>query len=244
MFYKIKPMLFVLLLASLLVACATPATAVPTYVPIVATAVPAIPVNQITIPVGEGEEDVKATIIGNGDIAVVMHKTIYDTDTMSRWTPLIDSLSANEKLRMVLYTLRNVAGSDIHDASSPDKDSNAVFDYLRSEGINKIICISAGLPSVCADLQNEPEMIGLVAFPPEYVVSIEAGFPKLFITAETEPNGWSGNLQQTYENSAEPKTFKSYPVAVAGPVIFINADVGPQALADVTDFINGIVNSQ
>ncbi len=242
MFYKIKSILFVLLFV-VLVACSAPATPVPTSVPtpvptpvpVVATTIPAIQSHEITIPMEEGDEPIQATITGNGEIAVMMHKTRFDTDTMSRWTPLIDILSANEKLRMVLYTLRN-------DAETPDKDSKAVFDYLRAEGINGIICISAGLPSVCADLQNEPEMIGMVVFPPQYTVAIEAGFPKLFITADTER--FSGNLQQTYENSAEPKTFKSYAAAAEGPVIFINAEVGPQVLADITDFINGIVSGQ
>jgi len=229
----IRSTIIALLLAGLLVACAAPATPVP----VVATAIPDIQSNQVTILTEEGNEAIKATIIGNGDIAVMVHKTRFDTDTTSRWTPLVDILSANEKLRIVTYTLRNNGGTVI-------QDSRAVFDYLRAEGINRIICISVGLSQDCANLRKEPEIIGMVIFPGDNLIPIEAGFPKLFVTADTEPNGFAGSLQRAYENSAEPKTFKSYAVSADGPAIFSAPDVGPQVLADITDFINEIVSGQ
>ena len=240
MSHLIRSTLIALLLAGLLVACATPATPAPTLeptpVPVVATAIPDIPVNQITIPTGEGDGTIKATITGNGDIAVMIHKTRFDTDVRSYWTPLVDSLSANEKLRIVTYTLRN------YDTAL--KDGRLVLDYLRAEGITKIICISAGIGKVCTDLQKEPELIGMVKFPGDNLVPIEADFPKLFVAADADTNGFSVNLQQAYDDSAEPKTFKSYAVSAEGPAIFSVPDVGLQVLTDITDFINEIVNGQ
>ncbi len=239
MFYKIKSILFVLLLIGLLVACAAPATPVatlePTPIPVVATAIPDIPVTQVSIPTGElGDETIKATITGNGNIAVIVHKHRNDTDTTSLWTPLVDSLSANEKLRIVTYTLRN------YDTALTD--GRLVLEYLRAEGITRIICISAGIGKVCTDLQQEPELIGMVKFPGDNLAPIESDFPKLFVAAETDQ--FAVSLQQAYDDSAEPKTFKSYAVIADGPEIFSKADVGPQAIADITDFINGIVNGQ
>ena len=82
----------------------------------------------------------------------------------------------------------------------------------------------------------------MVFFPGDNLLPIEADLPKLFVTADADAGGLAGSLQQAYEHSAEPKTFKSY--AADGPAIFLKADVGPQVLADITDFINGIVSGQ
>ena len=240
MSHRIRSTLIAILLAGLLVACAAPATAVPTFeptpVPIVVTAIPDIPVNQITIPTGEGDGTIKATITGNGDIAVMIHKHRMDTDTRSYWTPLVDSLSANEKLRIVTYTLRRY--------ETALKDGRLVLDYLRAEGITRIICISGGIGQVCTDLQQEPELIGMVKFPGDNLTPVEADFPKLFVAADSDPNGFALSLQQAYDDSTEPKTFKSYATTAEGPAIFAKPDVGPQVLADITDFINGIVSGQ
>ena len=234
----IKSTLIALLLTGILVACAAPATAEPTHVPPAATAIPVstpdIQGNQVTLPTGDGDETIKATITGHGDIAVMVHKHRDDTDSRSYWTPLVDSLSANEKLRIVTYTLRGYETSL--------SDTRIVFDYLKAEGITKIICISASIGQVCTNLQKEPEIIGMVKFPGDNLVPIEADFPKLFVAADTDQ--FTDNLRQAYEDSAEPKTFKSYAVSADGPAIFSVPDVGPQVVADITDFINGIVSSQ
>jgi len=229
----IKSISFALLLVGVIGACAAPAISAPVSTQPADTAIPHILDDQITIPVGEGgDETIKATITGNGDIAVMVHKHRYDTDTKSYWTPLVDSLSANEKLRIITYTLRGY--------ETGVRDTRIVFDYLKAEGVTKIICISAGIGQVCTNLQDEPEIIGMVKFPGDILTPIEADFPKLFVASEAD----SDSLRQTYENSAEPKTFKSYAVSADGPAIFSVPDVGLQVVADITDFINGIVNSQ
>ena len=239
---------FVLLIAGSLVACAapthpqsptstpTPTTQLePTQPETGPTAVSSIPGEQVAISVAEENETFSATVTGDGEIGIILADTFgYDP---SRWLPLIDALKGNERLRMITFAYRD-------EDATPNQDTRAVFDYLRDEGIDKIICVGAGYGSrACGYLQNEPEIIGMVLIVIDNPV-INANFPKLFLTADADPLGLSGSTQRVYEQSAEPKSFKTYAAGVHGLALFTKADVGPQVLADITDFINGIVNSQ
>lgn len=248
----IKSTWFVLLLAGLLAACAAPATAVPTSAPVqpapataqpeptqpepIATLVPGIPGEQVAISVAADNETFNATVTGNGEVGVILADTFGYNPL--RWLPLIDALDDNEHLRMVTFTYRD-------EDATPNQDTRAVFDYLRAEGIDKIICVGAGYGSgACGFLQNEPEIIGMVFFASHLIPDIEADFPKLFLTADADPVAPSGIIQRAYEQAAEPKIFKTYTAGVHGQALFAKADVGPQVLADVTDFINEIVGVQ
>jgi len=243
-----------MLICVLLAGCAAPATATPapTSAPATAqpapttqpeptqpaptaTSVPSIPDGQVVISVDN--ETFNATITGNGEIGVILADTIgYDP---LRWLPLIDALDGNETLRMITFAYRD-------EDATPYKDTRAVLDYLRGQGIDKIICVGAGYgATACGYLQAEPEMIGMVFLAGFDVPNVDADFPKLFLTADTDPHtGAPAITQRAYEQSAEPKVFKSYAAGVHGPALFTNVDVGPQVLADITDFINGIANGQ
>ena len=216
----------------LLSACAAPA---PTTAP-APTSVPSIPGEQVAISVGEGNETINATITGDGDVAIIFANTVgYDS---SRWLPLIEALHSNEGLRMVTFVYRN------EDATSAE-DTRAVFDYLRTEGIDKVICVGAVYGSrACGYLQTEPEIAGMVLFTNAHVPVIETNFPKLFLAGSSDITGDLGAFQRTYEQSAEPKIFKSYDTDRNGPGLFTDPSVGPQVLADITDFVNGIVSGQ
>jgi hypothetical protein len=198
--------------------------------------VPSIPGEQIDIPSGDGDETINATITGNGEIGVILADTFGYNPL--RWLPLINALEGNENLRMVTFTYRD-------EDATPNQDTRAVFDYLRAEGIDKILCVGSGYGSrACGYLQDEPEMIGMVMITVDQPPSIEGDFPKLFLTAETDSITPAAVTQRVFEQSSEPKSFKLYAAGVHGPALFANADVGSQVLADITDFINGIVNSQ
>jgi len=242
----IKSTWFVLLIAGLLVACAAPA---PTLAPVpatqpestqpapAATSVPSIPSEQVTISVVADNETFDATVIGNGETAVIVANTVGN-DT-SRWLPLVDALSSNENLRIVTFAYRDEA------TDTSNADTRAVFEYLRTEGIKKIICVGSGYgSSACGYLQSEPEILGMVFISVDHIAKVDGIFPKLFLTADTDPVISAGQTQLVYEQSAEPKTFKTYAAGVHGPALFFKVDVGPQVLADITDFINEIVNSQ
>lgn len=248
----IKSTWIVLLLAGLLAACAAPATAVPTSAPVqpapataqpeptqpalAPTAVPSIPGEQVAISVAADNETFNATVTGNGEIGVILADTFGYNPL--RWLPLIEALDSNENLRMVTFAYRD-------EDATPNQDTRAVFDYLRAEGIDKIICVGAGYGSrACGYLQNEAEIIGMVLITVDQPSKIEGDFPKLFLTADTDSVTPAAVTQRVYEQSTEPKEFKSYVAGVHGPALFANTDVGPQVLADVTDFINGIVNGQ
>lgn len=191
---------------------------------------------QVSISVGKGAETLNATITGNGDVTIIIANTLGNDP--SRWAPLVDALSKTENLRIVTFTYRG-------DEDGHITDTIAVFDYLRAEGIDKIICIGAGPGSTaCAGLKNEPQIIGIVFFAGFQIPAIEADFPKLFLTADADPLGAAGPTERAHEQSAEPKVFKYYSAGVHGPALFFIADVGLQVLADVTDFIDEIVNGQ
>src|SRR5687767_567176 len=214
----IKSTWFALLLAGMLAACAAPATAVPTVTPVqpapataqpeptqpalTPAAVTGIPGEQVSISVAEENETFNATVTGNGEIGVILADTFGYNPL--RWLPLIDALDGNEHLRMVTFAYRN-------EDATPNQDTRAVFDYLRAEGIDKIICIGAGYGSrACGYLQNEPEIIGMVMITIDQPPKIEGDFPKLFLTADTDSITPAAVTQRVYEQSSEPKSFKSY----------------------------------
>jgi hypothetical protein len=249
MSHMIRVTWFILLIAGLLVACAAPAPILePTSAPAPATqpeptqpvtaptSTPGIPGEQVAIPVLEDNETFKATVTGNGEIGVILADTFGYNPL--RWLPLIEALDGNEHLRMVTFAYRD-------EDATPNQDTRAVFDYLLAQGIETIICIGAGYGARgCGYLQNEPEIIGMVLITIDQPSKIEGDFPKLFLTADTDSVTPAAVTQRVYEQSAEPKEFKSYAAGVHGPALFAKADVGPQVLADITSFINGIVNGQ
>lgn len=242
MSHMIRSTWFVLLIAGLLAACASPAPTLsptqpePTQPAPTTTSTPGIPGKQVVISVVEDNETFNATVTGNGEIGVILADTFGYNPL--RWLPLIDALDGNENLRMVTFAYRD-------EDATPNQDTRAVFDYLRAEGIDKIICVGAGYGSrACGYLQNEPEIIGMVLITVDQPSKIEGNFPKLFLTADTDSVTPAAVTQRVYEQSTEPKEFKSYAAGVHGPALFANADVGPQVLADITSFINGIVNGQ
>jgi hypothetical protein len=173
---------FILLMAGLLVACAAPA---PTSAPAPATqpeptqpataptSTPGIPGEEVVISVAEDNETFNAKVTGNGEIGVILADSFgYNP---ARWLPLVDALAGNENLRMVTFTYRD-------EDATPNQDTRAVFDYLRAEGIDKILCVGAGYGSrACGFLQGEPEIIGMVMINIDQPPQIEGDFPKLLI---------------------------------------------------------------
>ena len=249
MFHPYKSRFFVLLLTVLLTGCASPAatTSAPVQ-PAPATAQPestqpapaptsvtSIPGEQVTIPVTEDNEAFKATVTGNGEIGVILADTFGYNPL--RWMPLIDALDGNERLRMVTFMYRD-------EDATPNQDTHAVFDYLRTEGLDKIICVGAGYGSrACGYLQNEPEIIGMVIITVDQP-KIEADFPKLFLTADTDSITPAAVTQRIYEQSTEPKEYKLYKSGRHGNGLFTDPEVGSQVLADINNFINEIISSQ
>ncbi len=247
MSYTIKPILSALLLAALLSGCAAPpfdaTESIPTSTPppptqAAPTKTPPPVKVQVEIPVNTERftGSFPATMTGNGSVGFIFANT--EVNDPSEWQPLVDALDGNENLRMATFAFR-----DVHSTSFAD--TRAVFDYLRANGIDKVICIGSYYGAgACADLRTEPEIIGMVFFPSPIIPFLQEDFPKLFLTADADPSGYAGILQQVYERSAEPKIFKSYSSGRHGPALFTDPEVGSQALADVVLFINEIVNGQ
>src|SRR5215211_2460467 len=132
MLSNIRPLLVFVFIVNFLFGCATPTSAPtqPTAVPTqpTPTSTPGIPVEQVTIPVENAS--FPATVMGNGEIAVIIAST--GEDTPSDWEPLVQALSTNEHLRIITFAYRDLVGT-------ADKDMAAVLDYVRNADITKII---------------------------------------------------------------------------------------------------------
>ena len=237
---NIRSLFLLVFVGGLLAGCAAPATipptptqSPPTQTP--PTSTPTLVTQQVDISAGEGNETVSAKVTGSGETAIIIADT--GLDTYSQWAPLVDALKTNTNLRIVTFAYRDITSTGFEDIT-------AVLDYVRAEGIQKIVCVGAGIGSrYCTNLQKEPDMIGIVLISADGL-AIDSDFPKLFLTAETDPFGMAGSTERVYNQSAEPKAFNTYPASAHGPALFSKEDVGPQALADITSFINEIVNGQ
>jgi len=237
---NIRSLFLLVFVGGLLAGCAAPATTPPTPTQspptqALPTSTPALVTQQVAISAGEDNETINATVTGTGEIAILIADS--GTGTISEWAPLVDTLKTNKNLRIVTFAYRDIT-------STGTKDITAVLDYLRAEGIQKTVCVGAGIGSrFCTNLQQEPDVIGMVLIGADGL-AIDSDFPKLFITADADPLGMAGSTERVYNQSAEPKSFKSYAASVSGPALFAKADVGPQVLAEITSFIDGIVNEQ
>lgn len=251
MVYTRPKIFFLLLLAGLLVGCAAPAPT-PTATESVATStpppptkmaptktpIPVIPGVQVDIPVSTETftGTFPATVTGSGEVGFIITNT--ESNDPLPWLPLVEALGSNENLSTVTFAFRDGHGTSF-------ADTRAVFDYLRADDISKVICIGGYYGAgACAALQTEPEIIGMVFFPSPIIPKIEKGFPKLFLTADADPSGYTGPLQRAYEQAAEPKIFKSYASGKYGPMLFVDPNVSSQVLTDITTFVNEIVSSQ
>lgn len=234
---NIRSLFLIVFVVGFLVGCAAPATIAPTPTQSpptqpAPTSTPGISIQQVDISTGEDNETINATVTGKGEIAIIIANT--GEAAISDWAPLVDALETNKNLRIVTFAYRDVY-------STGDKDVTAVLDYLRAEGIKKTVCIGAGIGSrFCANRKQEPDIIGMVLIATNGL-AIDADFPKLFLTTAADPFRMAGSTERVYNQSAEPKVFKTYPASVHGPALFFKEDVGPQVLADITDFINGII---
>jgi hypothetical protein len=242
MSHLIKSLFVVLLLAG----CAAPAPTATTPVIVstetslppteaipAATATLAILGVQVSIAVEDGNEMFDARVIGDGEVAIILGHGINDSAGL---VPLVEALSRNENIRIVTFAYRDVE-------ATVSEDTRAVFDYLRAQGQNRIICIAYGFGQTCGALQHEPEIIGMVFYDSAFVPVIEADFPKLFLASDPgSPFVTVGEIQREYDQAAEPKMFKTYESGRFGLGVFGDPNAGPQLLADITDFINGIIN--
>lgn len=244
MSHFIKSLFVVLLLAGC--AAATPTVTVPVIVSTetslpptetipTATATLGISGVQVSIPVEDGSETFAATVTGSGDVALILG---HGSNEALSLAPLVDALSNNHHLRILTFGYRDVE-------ATVSEDTRAVFDYLRAQGQNRIICFAYGFGQTCGALQHEPEIIGMVFYDSAFVPAIEADFPKLFLASDPgSPFVTVGQIQREYGQAAEPKTFKTYESGRFGLGVFTDPKAGPQLLADITEFINEIVNSQ
>lgn len=177
-----------------------------------------------------------ATVTGSGTVGIILTNT--ESNDPLLWLPLVGALEGNENLRMVTFSFR-----DVHSTSAVD--TRAVFDYLHTEGVDKIICMGSYYGAgACAALHTEPEIAGMVFFPSPIIPKIEEDFPKLFLTGDTDSSGYIGPLQRAYDQAAEPKIFKTYASGRHGPTLFTDPEIGSQVLLDIKNFVDEIVGGQ
>jgi hypothetical protein len=207
----------------------------PTEAPPAATSTPGISGVQVSIPVEQDNEMFNATVTGNGAVAVILGHAVNEAASL---VPLVEALSNIKNVSIVTFAYRDVE-------STISEDTRAVFDYLRAEGQNRIICITYGFGQTCGALQNEPEIVGMVFYDSIYIPVMEADFPKLFLASDPgSPFVSVGQVQLEYDRAAEPKIFKTYESGRFGLGVFTDPKAGPQLMADIADFIHDIVSGQ
>jgi hypothetical protein len=190
----------------------------------------------IQVDIHVDTETFPATITDAGNVGIILTNT--ESNDPLIWLPLVKALEGSENLKVVIFAFR-----DSHGTSTVD--TRAVFDYLRAEGIDRMICIGSYYGAgACADLRTEPEIVGMVFFPSPIIPKIEEDFPKLFMAGDADPLGYVGPLQRAYNQAAEPKALKMYESGRHGPALFGDPEIGAQALADIAAFIDTIVSGQ
>ena len=247
MLSNVRILFLVVFIMSLLVGCAAPAPTTvatielptstslpPTEVMPAATATPGISGEQISITVEGGNEMFDARVTGDGEVAIILGHGINDSASL---VPLVEALSNNKNVRLVTFGYRDVE-------ATVSEDTRAVFDYLRAQGQNRIICFAYGFGQTCGALQHEPEVVGMVFYDSAFVPAIEEDFPKLFLASDPGSTFVTvSEIQREYDQAAEPKVFKTYQSGRFGLGVFTDPNTGPQLLADITDFINEVVSS-
>lgn len=211
----------------------------PTSSPIAATSTtrPAITATSSPAVLPEGEEiifddsedkDLTGTLYGHSRTAIILAN--MSTGGEEQWDPFVAAVD-QEKFTTVTFSYRDV--------NNPGKDIHLVLDELREQGFERIICIGASLGTVaCNAIAREPEMAGLalIAGTVNPVIVAEITYPKLFISAASDPLLY--DIRTGFENAAEPKTIAVLENARAHGTNMFESSERDEFLALLIDFVN------
>jgi pimeloyl-ACP methyl ester carboxylesterase len=189
-----------------------------------------------TLPPGQeiifeesGSNKFTGTSYGTGKTAIVLAN--MSIGGAKQWDPFIAALD-QQKFTTVTFNYRNI--------EAPDEDIRLVFDKLKEEGFQRVVCIGASLgTSACNAIAREPEMAGLVLIAgrvPHSTVA-EVSYPKLFIVAALDP--WAYDIQTGYEKAAEPKRLIVFENDRAHGTDLFRSQNSDAFLSALIDFVNG-----
>lgn len=191
----------------------------------------------IVLPEGEeivfddsGDKDLTGTLYGHGRTAIILAN--MSTDGEEQWDPFVAAVD-QEKFTTVTFSYRDV--------NNPGEDIHLVLDELREQGFERIICIGASLGTVaCNSIAREPEMAGLVliAGSVNQVIVAEITYPKLFISAASDPLAY--DIKTGFEKAAEPKTLSILENARAHGTNMFGSPDGDKFLILLIDFVNAL----
>jgi alpha/beta superfamily hydrolase len=132
-------------------------------------------------------------------------------------------------------------------------DARGAIDFVRSQGVEKIILAGASLGGIAsAKLAVESKASGLIIFasPPKIpnydfsiaVSDLDVNIPKLFITAENDSVVSAKESRKMYELAAEPREWQTYPGTAHGTDLF-KTEKGKEAQERILAFILAIAKT-
>lgn len=217
-----------ILLGLLLSACAPQSTPVtPTGISSPAKAIIASRNVSFTTPDGA---TLNGTLYGSGKSAVIFSVM---GNCKRGWEEMADVVSRQDMMALT-YQWRGCRDSGASNNDEMKKfvdDLRGAINFIRDQGAEKIILAGASLGGCAsAKLSVESQVDGLIviASPPEIpqwnftieAADVNAGIPKLFITAENDDTVPASNTRALYDLAAEPKEWQTYPGTAHGTDLF------------------------
>ncbi len=225
------------------VATPIPPTAPPTPLPTPSATLTLTPVSMPTITYPVTTEKISLTtkdnirlaatlFVGGQDAAVVLAHMGIDDQTS--WQAFAKTV-AGRGFTALTFDFRCFGESDCSKLGTSEhlhaEDMRAAIEFLRSRGLERIVCMGASLGgTICLNAALEENLAGLVViasvgptnlykqYPKDLV---NPGMPKLFIV--TEKDRYAQVVSGTrflYTSSPEPKTLKTFPGRVHGTELF------------------------
>jgi pimeloyl-ACP methyl ester carboxylesterase len=177
-----------------------------------------------------GDKDLTGTLYGHDKTAIILAN--MSTGGEEQWDPFVAAVD-KEKFTTVTFTYRNT--------NNPGEDIHLVLEKLRGEGFERIICIGASMGvGACNAIAREPEMAGLVliAGSVNQVIVAEITYPKLFISAASDPLVY--DIKTGFEKAAEPKTLAILEDARAHGTNLFQSSESDKFLTLLIDFVNAL----
>jgi dienelactone hydrolase len=189
--------------------------------------------------------------VGGQDLAVVLvHMGIGD---QTNWKPFARTL-AQQGFTALTFDLRCFGQSECGKLGSAEylhtKDVLAAIEFLRGRGFDRIVCMGASMGgTACMNAAFEQKLVGLVVIASPAPTNINKQYPtdlvnpampKLFIVADKDRYVQVVSATSfLYQQSPEPKEFKTFPSTVHGTELF-DTKYGDEFRNLLVNFVKGL----
>ena len=181
------------------------------------------------------------TVYGIGETAIILESMVVHGG-VTQWDKFVKAVD-KEKFTTIAYSHLGT------DDKSVAEETQIVFETLKANGYEKIICIGAGEGvKPCGSMDDMPEIIGMVYIAggnshhdtssvPLTMTQINGKYPKFFIAGESDPSAVI--TDELYRHASEPKSLMLVnEEALHGTNMFSSTNHGEEFLQYLLDFIN------